>query len=216
MASPILAGVTILMLGDSHFATRGYLVSTLQDALLEQGAKVTTVAACGAPSSVWTTGLRAPCGTAERVGNGPVVKNSANDAPVQPLEQLVNKYHPNLIIVGNGDTMAGYGQPAFPADYVGEQVTSLTQRIQAINIPCVWIGPGWGTEGGPYFKTFARVREENAYLATHVAPCRYIDSLTFSQPGEWPTFDGQHYTLAGYAKWGKAIDDAITKLAQTN
>ncbi len=33
---------------------------------------------------------------------------------VPPLEQLVSKYHPNLIIVGSGDTMAGYAQPALP------------------------------------------------------------------------------------------------------
>lgn len=29
MASPILAGLTVLMLGDSHFATQGYLITTL-------------------------------------------------------------------------------------------------------------------------------------------------------------------------------------------
>ncbi len=216
MASPILAGVTILMLGDSHFATRGYLADTLQDALILQGATVVTEAACGAPASIWASAGVPPCGAAERVGAGPLKRDISGHAHVPSLEQLLARYRPNLIIVGGGDTMAGYAQPEFPADWTGEQVTALTRRIEAANIPCVWIGPGWGTEGGPYFKTYARVRQVNGFLKAHVSPCRYIDSTEFSQPGEWPTFDGQHYTLVGYQKWGKAIDEAIVKLAEAH
>ena len=75
--------------------------------------------------------------------------------------------------------MAGYAQPALPAEWIGEQIKDITRRIQAANLPCVWIGPGWGTEGGPYFKNYARVRQVNAYLESNVAPCRYIDSTKF-------------------------------------
>ena len=215
MASPILAGLTILMLGDSHFATQGYLVNTLQDELIKQGAKVTTFAACGAPTSIWTEAGVAPCGTAERIQSGPLKTDHTKTARVQQIDALIAEVHPNLIIVGGGDTMAGYSQKEFPATYVGEQVSRLTRRIQAANIACVWIGPGWGTEGGPYFKTFARVHEMSDFLATHVQPCHYIDSTKFSAPGEWATFDGQHYTMVGYQKWGAAIDQAITQLAQS-
>lgn len=203
------------MLGDSHFATQGYLVTTLQDALIQQGAKVVTEAACGAPAGVWADAGVAPCGSAERVQSGPVKKDSSNHAHVPGFESLVEKYHPNLIVIGSGDTMAGYAQVAFPATWVGEQIKTITRRIQANNIPCVWIGPGWGTEGGPYFKNYARVREVNSYLASNVAPCRYIDSTMFAQPGEWSTFDGQHYSLPAYQKWGLAIDHAIVSLVQT-
>ena len=216
MASPILAGLTILMLGDSHFATQGYLVSTLQDALMSHGAKVTTEAACGAATGVWVAGGLAPCGSAERTQSGPVKTNKAADAHVPSLDQLVQQVHPNLIIIGGGDTMAGYAQKSLPVQYIDENVSSLTRRIQAIGIPCVWIGPGWGTEGGPYFKTYARVKEMSDFLSAHVAPCRYIDSLKFAQPGEWNTFDGQHYSLPGYQKWGAAIDGQIVALAQSN
>ena len=215
MAAPLLAALTILMLGDSHFATQGYLVSTLQDALIKQGAKVTTFAACGAPASVWVDGGVAPCGTAERDQAGPVKTDHSAAAHVQTLDALIAAVRPNLIIVGSGDTMAGYAQKAFPAAYVTEQITRLTRRIQAAGVACVWIGPGWGTEGGPYFKTYARVHEMSDFLAGHVQPCRYIDSTTFSQPGEWGTFDGQHYTMTGYQKWGTAIDQAIVQLAQS-
>ncbi|WP_158742839.1 SGNH/GDSL hydrolase family protein [Acidisphaera sp. L21] len=214
MASPILASLTILMLGDSHFATQGYLVTTLQDALISQGAKVVTEAACGAPAGVWASAGVAPCGSAERIQLGPVKKDSSNHAHVTALNDLIAKYHPNLIIVGSGDTMAGYAQPALPAEWISDQIRQLTTRIQAANLPCVWIGPGWGEEGGPYFKNYNRVRQVNAYLASNVAPCRYIDSTAFAQPGEWKTFDGQHYTLPAYQKWGLAIDQAIVALAQ--
>jgi hypothetical protein len=59
------------------------------------------------------------------------------------------------------------------------------------------------------------VRQVNGYLATHVAPCHYIDSTKFAQPGEWSTFDGQHYTLPAYQKWGLAIDQEILTLAKS-
>ena len=216
MASPILAGLTVLMLGDSHFATQGYLITTLQDALISQGAKVTTEAACGAATGVWVSDGSAPCGTAERVQSGPVRTNKAANAHVPPFDQLLQQVHPNLIVVGGGDTMAGYAQKTLPIQYIDENVTALTRRIQASGIPCVWVGPGWGTEGGPYFKTYARVKEMSDYLSSHVAPCRYINSLAFAQPGEWNTFDGQHYSLAGYQKWGVAIDSAILALAQAH
>jgi len=215
MASPIFAGLMILMLGDSHFASQGYLANTLGDELMAQGAKVVSEAACGAQVSIWVAGGAPPCGSAERVQSGPLKVSPPNKGMVPSVATLAGQFHPNLIIVGSGDTMAGYAQPTFPAAYVEQQITSFTREIQRLGVPCVWIGPGWGTEGGPYFKTFARAKEMNQFLAAHVAPCRYIDSQTFAQPGDWPTFDGQHYTAAGYQKWALAIDAALTKLAQT-
>jgi hypothetical protein len=215
MASPIFAGLTILMLGDSHFASTGYLINTLADELMRQGAKVTTYAACGAPTSIWVDGGAPPCGAAERVMSGPVKTTPAGKGNVPSLNAMVSSIHPNLIIIGAGDTMAGYAQPTLPTSYINQQVGALTRQISALNIPCVWIGPGWGTEGGPYFKTFARAHEMSDYLANHVAPCRYIDSLQFAKPGEWQTFDGQHYNAAGYQKWGQALDQALVRMAQT-
>ena len=215
MASPIFAGLAILMLGDSHFATQGYLVTTLQDELIRQGAQVTTYAACGAPASIWVTGGTPPCGSAERLQSGPVEPGQGAKAAVPKLADLVRQVHPSLIIVGAGDTMAGYAQPALPTYYIDQEVGALTRQLRAANIPCVWIGPGWGTEGGPFFKTYARVHEMSDYLATRVEPCRYIDSLQLAKPGEWTTFDGQHYTAAGYQKWGAALDEALVHLAQT-
>ena len=36
----LLAGLTILVIGDSHMVTSGYLITTLHDDLLAQGATV--------------------------------------------------------------------------------------------------------------------------------------------------------------------------------
>jgi hypothetical protein len=212
MASPILAGLIVLMIGDSHFAYPGGLVTTLQDALVRQGAQVTTYAACGATASVWADSGAASCGTAERVQTGPIQSNRAPSATVQSVVALSAAVHPNLIVVGLGDTMARYESPVFPTADITNQVGRLTRRIEMLNIPCVWVGPGWGTDGGPYFKNDARTREVSDFLATHVAPCKYITSTSLSHPGDWTTFDGLHYTTVGYQKWGLAIDAAIVAM----
>jgi hypothetical protein len=83
-----------------------------------------------------------------------------------------------------------------------------------MNIPCLWVGPSWGTEGGPFMKTFARVDELNKYMATVVSPCTYVDSTKLSKPGAWPTFDGQHYTVDGYKAYGTALADQIARMPE--
>jgi lysophospholipase L1-like esterase len=151
-------------------------------------------------------------GEAERHGaKGPIV-NRQPRAPGWTLDQLVDANHPNLVVVEMGDTMAGYGQQDFPRAWIYEQVRTLTQRIAARNLPCVWVGPPWGNEGSSYHKTFDRVREMSNFLAQSVSPCLYIDSTQFSKPGEWPTIDGQHLTGTGYRVWGKDIADSIDRM----
>lgn len=44
---------------------------------------------------------------------------------------------------------------------------------------------------------------------TMLAPCTYIDSLTFSKPGQWQTLDTQRFTIAGYQSWASAIAQAL-------
>ena len=66
MAVSILAGMTILMIGDSHLATPDYLISTLHDSLVTQGAKVHTLGICGANAGDWLKATPGTCGGAER------------------------------------------------------------------------------------------------------------------------------------------------------
>lgn len=81
---------------------------------------------------------------------------------------------------------------------------------------CAWVGPAWGKVGGMYQKNDARTQLMSQFLASNVAPCTYIDSLSFSKPGQWITTDGQHFTVAGYKSWGTAIGDALGKLPVTS
>ena len=207
-----LAGLSLLVLGDSHWATSGYLVTTLQDQLIQRGATVNSFAACGAPPSVWLSARVASCGTAERLQRGVIHNKGGTDARTIPLEELVARYKPNMIAISMGDTIAGYVQRQTPTENIREEAMALTSRIRRLNIPCIWIGPAWGTEGGPYLKTFARVQEVSAVLSQSVAPCTFVDSTALSKPGEWPTFDGQHFTADGYKSYGAALAQAIAGL----
>lgn len=201
----LLAGLTMLILGDSHFASQGYLITTLQDALIRDGARVSSFAACGAPASIWVYSCVASCGTAQRIQSGPIQKRAGSQARTTPVTELVQSQHPNIIVVAMADTMGGYVLRQMPRDTIMEEVTALTDQIRQLNIPCIWVGPSWGSEGGPFLKTFARVRELSDYLATIVAPCTYIPSTELERPGAWPTFDGQHFTLPGYQSYGTAL-----------
>lgn len=210
--SMLLAGLTVLMIGDSHMTTPDYLITTLHDGLRQQGAKVYSFGACGTPSGAWMKKMQPPCGSAFRLDDGKVRSRSGEAGSTKPLPDLVKEYHPDLIVVVNGDTMAAYKDPVMPKAWIWDQVSSLTKGIKASGASCVWVGPAWGNEGGKYNKNFARVKELSAYLADIVAPCVYVDSLKMSKPGEWTTLpgDGQHFTNEGYEAWGSSITNAIT------
>ena len=210
MINLALAGLVVLIIGDSHMASRGYLITTLHDDLEAQGATVHSYGLCGANAADWVYPSTELCGRAERHGkDGPRIESGA--APAWSINDLVALHHPNLIIVELGDTMAGYGQSALPQAWIWSQIKPLTERIKAYNIACIWVGPPWGSEGTRYHKSFARVKEMAEFLSRTVAPCTFVDSTEFSRPGEWPTIDGQHLTASGYRDWGKDIADAVVR-----
>jgi len=134
----------------------------------------------------------------------------------RPFNELVKTYKPNLVVVVNGDTMAGYTQPELQKTWIWQQVSRLTKGVKNNGVACVWVGPAWGTEGGKFNKTYARAKEMSGYLSEIVAPCTYVDSLKLSQPGEWGSIDGQHFDNAGYKSWGTAIGNAISTPAIIN
>lgn len=208
MLASTLTGLSFLIIGDSHLTVPHYLIETLHTQLLEQGATVETFGVCGANAGDWIKSTAGDCGAAERHGKGPV-KLLAKTTATKPITDLLKKDKPDVVVIVMGDTMANYTKDIFPKAWAWQQVTSLTKAISAQDTACVWVGPAWGTEGGKYKKSFARVKQVSAFLATNVAPCDYIDSLTFSKPGEWATTDGQHFTASGYKQWGQAITKAI-------
>lgn len=210
-----LAGFVILIIGDSHIGSAWFYNDPLQDALVSQGAHVHGFGVCGAAASDWIDPAPIVCGRGEKHDNQPARIETGHNLRGWSLAQLINQYQPNLVIAEFGDTIAGYGvQPTLPRDLISEQVRDLLIPIKGRNLPCIWIGPPWGREGGPYKKTNARVKEVSDYLSQIVAPCHYIDSLKFSQPGQWPTRDGLHLTEQGTEIWDKYIVSSIDQIAQ--
>ncbi len=216
MASSLLAGLSILIIGDSHMATPNYLIGGLHDDLIRKGANVHSIGICGANASDW---LKASpggaCGAAERRGKAPAVILRGK-ASTTPIKELIAKDKPDLVLIVMGDTMASYDKPSFSKTWVWQQTSGLTKAIGETGTQCAWIGPNWGTEGGKYGKTYAKVKQISAFLSVNVAPCSYVDSLKFSKPGQWSTTDGQHLTAQGYKLWGSAIStelEAVRKRA---
>lgn len=207
MSLSALAGLSLLILGESHLAATGSLIEALHDDLIKQGAQVHSIGACGAGAQDWLVKKKVDCG-GDRVGKGkPVIRGA--DATTFPVGELIAADKPDVVVVIIGDTMAAYDKTAFPKTWAWQGVTALTRAIAATHTRCVWVGPPWGKAGGRYNKNDERVRLMSTFLATNVAPCNYVDSLKFSKPGEWKTTDGQHFTATGYKAWGAAITQAL-------
>jgi hypothetical protein len=207
-----LAGLVILVIGDSHMAGREYLISTLHDSLEAQGAVVHSYGMCGATAQDWLAKTTVSCGRAERHEKAATIADTGKQQFTWTLNEVMDTYHPNLVIVELGDAMAGYGSPQMPRPWIYEQVHALVGHITSHNAGCIWVGPIWGNEGPPYHKTASRVSEVSAFLSQSVAPCGYIDSTRFAAQGQWPTTDGQHLTPAGYRTWGQDIAAQVVQL----
>ena len=208
-----LAGVVMLIIGDSHIATTEHFNNLLHDELLNQGASVHTFGVCNSSPDDWIVPATIVCGRGERHDAAPAIVRSEHWLRGWALPELIARYNPNLVVIELGDTMAGYGvAPELPRTRIAEQVWLLLESVRSRNLPCIWIGPPWGGEGGPYKKTYARVKELSGYLSQLVAPCRYIDSLRFSQPGQWPTRDGVHLTQDATRRWDADLVRSIDQI----
>ena len=161
-----LAGLVILVIGDSHIASLGHFNNLLHEGLVAQGATVNTFGVCSSLPDDWITPNQIVCGRGERHNTGPAQLGSNNTLRGWSLPALIADYKPNLVVVEMGDTLAGYGAaPELPRDFIARQVGDLLQPIKADKVGCIWIGPPWGTEGGAYKKTLARVKALSDYLA---------------------------------------------------
>jgi hypothetical protein len=207
-----LAGLTILVLGDSHMAGRDYLLSGLHDALESQGASVQSYGMCGASADAWLEKTTVSCGKGERHDRGAPVTEMGKQGYTWMIGDLLQKHHPNLVVVEAADAMGGYTSPELPKAWIYDQTHALAARIHAAGAACIWVGPIYGNVNSPYHKGDDRVRELSQFLSQSVAPCRYVDSLHFEPSPPWPTTDGQHLTAAGYKTWGQDIADAVVQL----
>jgi hypothetical protein len=197
-----LAGLVILVIGDSQM--KG-LIYSLHDQLEDYGAAVHSYSMCGATAQDWLVRSTVSCGRGEHHERGPVVMNEQR-LPTFELSDLIEKNHPNLIVVELGERL----EPDH--SWVRQEVHTLTGKIAANHLPCVWVGPIWGQEKPPYATTDAGIRQISQLLSESVSPCSYIDSTTFARPGELQTSDGTHLLPDGYRRWGRAIAESIVRL----
>ena len=109
MASSLLAGLSILIIGDSHMATPNYLIGGLHDDLIRKGANVHSIGICGANASDW---LKASpggaCGAAERRGKAPAVILRGK-ASTTPIKELIAKDKPDLVLRNGTVRLEGTG-----------------------------------------------------------------------------------------------------------
>src|SRR5579862_1244045 len=210
-----LAGLVVLVLGDSHMAGRDYLISSLHDALVSEGASVHSYGMCGASADAWLEKTTVSCGRGERHDHGGPITEKDKQEYTWQINDLLAKHHPNLVIVEAADAMGGYGSPSLPKAWIYDQTHALAMRIHASGASCVWVGPVYGEANSPYHKADDRVRDLSQFLSQSVAPCVYIDSLRFeTNPRQWPTTDGQHLTSTGYKAWGDDIANTVVSLKQ--
>ncbi|MFZ5579276.1 MAG: SGNH/GDSL hydrolase family protein [Pseudomonadota bacterium] len=207
-ATAALAGLTFLVIGESHMATPHYLMNPLHEQLVEQGAKVHSIGVCGASPMKWIKPAPTDCGRAERIDNEPANAVLGNAEGVV-LKDVMTQDKTNVILVVIGDTIGSYANPEFPKSWAYQEVTALTRVIKETGAQCYWAGPGWGQGGKRFNKEPELVKRVNDFLAENVAPCTYIDSTKLSQPGDWKTTDGQHYTAKYYKAWAQGITESI-------
>lgn len=213
--SSILAGLVVLVLGDSHLVHPGGLIDRLPQELTARGATVYAYGACGATPIDYLTPKTTDCGRASREGTGAVKRDFTQGLPVWNARDLIAGRKPDLIVVVMGDTLAAYKSPTLPQAWVWDQVTALTGEIAAASLSCDWIGPPWGKPSEAFGKTPERVRDISAYLGQIVSPCHYIDTTALAAADAWGSIDGQHLDEAGYKAWASAIVDAIETQKQS-
>jgi len=210
--SMALAGLAILVLGDSHMAGREYLLTHLHDQLVAQGAHVDSYGMCGASADAWLEKTTVSCGIGEHHDNNPPITSINKQEYTWQINDLLAKHHPNLVIVEAADAMGGYTDPSLPRAWIYDQVHALASKIAASGAACIWVGPVYGDVNSPYHKANDRVDALSQFLAQSVAPCHYIDSTRFEPGAHWPTTDGQHLTTNGYRQWGQDITNAVVQM----
>ena len=207
--SATLAGLVFLVLGESHMIYE--LQNDIHKDLTESGAtSVYSYGACGASAIDWVNPRKVDCGSEKKGNEASVVHTKGYETT--PISKLIAADKPDVVLLIIGDTMGSYDNEVFPRSWAWQGISALTKEVSKTKTACVWVGPAYGRAGGKYNKRDDRVERISRFLATNVSPCAYVDSLQFAKPGEWRTFDGQHFAAEGYAAWSQAIVNEVGAL----
>src|SRR5712691_5488913 len=135
-----LAGLVILVIGDSHMAGtgagKGYLLTNLHDQLTSEGAVVHSYGMCGAQAADWVTKSTVQC-VGEHHDKSPPTFEANKVHPTWNVNELIEKHHANLVVIELGEAMAAYDTPQLPKPWIYNQVRLLTGQIKARNVSCV-------------------------------------------------------------------------------
>jgi hypothetical protein len=97
-----LAGLVILVIGDSQM--KG-LIYDMHDQLTNNGAVVHSYLMCGATAHDWLAKSTVSCGRGERHEKGAPSINTQQLLPTYSLPELIDKTHPNLVVVELGEKL---------------------------------------------------------------------------------------------------------------
>ena len=96
MPASALAGLSLLVLGESHMSLADHLVEPLNAALVQEGAKVHSIGACGASAADWLTTKKVDCGAEQRDNGKLVIKG--RDATTTPIKELIVQLDPHQFV----------------------------------------------------------------------------------------------------------------------
>jgi len=90
-----LAGLVLLVIGDSHMVSQGYLISSLHESLVSQQAIVHSYGACGVNAGDWVYGTSGTCGQAERHERGAPRIDYSSRAKGWTVKELIERHRPD-------------------------------------------------------------------------------------------------------------------------
>lgn len=195
-------GARVLQIGDSH--TVGSFGEELDGLLRGAGAQVSTYAASGSSATTWAQGGTTSSGWIERRADGSVVQPPWNSRqPVPPLESLIAREKPEVLLVNLGANFRGASEGELK-----RQVQSLGEIARKHGVELVWVGPPPTREDG---SNPSSLKSFDQRMSALVGPYgQYVPSQGLV--GGYSGSDGIHYSgsegTARARQWARAAFQA--------
>lgn len=199
----------VLHIGDSH--TAGIYGKEMDMLLRKTGAKVTTVGSSGSSPIWWLNETPTKSGFYLKDQDGNLDNPSDWKAPhITPkLINLINKYHPEIIIFSLGANMINT-----KPERITEEIKEVLEIAKNNNARIIWVGP-------PNGRSDKKPEELQNFLYEHIKPVvekyngYFIDSRPYTHYPETLKGDGVHFWGKEGAKiardWAKNIFNDIQK-----
>lgn len=224
---PAFANLETLIVGDSHVV--GPFGENLHRIFREKTKENTrTIGLAGASPSnfVGKTAKQRTLtyGFADRNNENERIIKGGNAGTLPELGPLLEKTHPNRIVIELGDNFADYKNPSANSDAAAaKQVQLIMQELekQYAKAPCYWVTPTWTDKSGskPYLKTNERLLKVIAIIKKTASPrCTVIDSaqgIGLGKSDLQTGGDGLHFSGASGKKWAEAVGAKIFEIEKS-